>query len=209
MMIGIYIGCWLIIMMNKIWIILIIGGFIISIFTNNFQYMGDIIINSTNKALSVFINLALTMTLWNGIFEIAIKSGLIHYITLILKKPLCFIFPSLRKEDLALDLIAGNIIANFLGLGSAATPLGLKAMQELNRINNQKTYASRAMITFVLLNASAPTLFPTTIYSLRSLNGASTSIKLFILMICLSFFSCITGIILEKVFYRLSKDKPL
>lgn len=206
MMIGIYINGWWKNMMNKIWFFLILVGFSISILTNNFQDMGDIIINSTNKALSVFINLALTMTLWNGIFEIAVKSELIHYITIILKKPLCFIFPSLKEEDLALELIAGNIIANFLGLGSASTPLGLKAMQELNRINNQKNYASRAMIVFVLLNASAPTLFPTTIYSLRSLNGASTSIRLFILMIFLSFFSCITGIVLERIFHRFYKE---
>lgn len=208
-MIGIYIRCWYLSMMNKIWIFLILFGFLISILTGNFDKMGDIIINSTDKALNVFINLTLTMTLWNGLFEIAIKSDLIHYITIILKKPLCFIFPTLKKEDLALELIAGNIIANLLGLGSAATPLGIKTMNELNRINNQKAYASRAMIIFVLINASAPTIFPTTIYSLRSLNGANTSIELFILMILLSFLSFLIGIILERVFFYFSKDRPL
>lgn len=195
-------------MMNKIWIILILFGLIISMFTGNFGNMGNLILNSSEKAFSVFLNLALTMTFWNGIFEIAVKSELIHYITIILKKPLCLIFPSLKKEDLALELIAGNIIANFLGLGSAATPLGIKTMEELNRINTRKEVASRAMIIFILLNASAPTLFPTTIFGLRALRGAETSINLFILMIVLSFLSCLIGIFLEKIFYKLSKDKP-
>lgn len=196
-------------MMNKIWIILILLGIFISMFTGNFTDMGTLILNSSDKAFSVFLNLALTMTFWNGIFEIAVKSNLIHYITIILKKPLCLIFPSLKKEDIALELIAGNIIANFLGLGSASTPLGLKTMEELNRINTRKNVASRAMIIFVLLNASAPTLFPTTIFGLRALRGAATSNNLFILMIVLSFLSCLIGIILEKIFYHLSKDKPL
>ena len=178
-------------------------------FTGNFQDMGTLIINSSEKAFSVFLNLALMMTFWNGIFEIAIKSNLIHYITIILKKPLCLIFPTLKNNDIALNLIAGNIIANFLGLGSAATPLGIKTMEELNRINDQKNIASRAMIIFILLNASAPTLFPTSIYSLRVLNGGTTSNNLFILMICLSFLSCLIGIILERIFYRIAKDKPL
>ena len=149
------------------------------------------------------------MTFWNGIFEIAVKSDLIRYVTIILKKPLCIIFPRLKDEDLALELIAGNIIANFLGLGSAATPLGIKAMEELGRINKQRQYASRSMIIFILLNASAPTFFPTTIFGLRAIRGADTSINLFILMIVLSFISCFIGIILEKIFYYFSKDKPL
>lgn len=196
-------------MMNKIWIILILFGLIISMFTGNFTDMGSLILNSSEKAFSVFLNLALTMTFWNGIFEIAVKSDLIHYVTILLKKPLCLIFPSLRKEDLALELIAGNIMANFLGLGSAATPLGIKTMEELNRLNTRKSIATRSMIIFVLLNASAPTLFPTTIFGLRALKGAETSINLFILMIILSFVSCFIGIILEKIFYHFAKDKPL
>lgn len=196
-------------MMNKIWIILIFLGLLISMFTGNFTDMGNLILNSNEKAFSVFLNLSLTMIFWNGIFEIAVKSELIHYVTIILKKPLCLIFPSLKKEDVALELIAGNLIANFLGLGSAATPLGIKTMEELNRINMRKEVASRAMITFVLLNASAPTLFPTTIFGLRALRGAETTPNLFILMIILSFASCLIGIILEKMFYYFSKDKPL
>lgn len=195
--------------MNKIWIVLILFGLIISMFTGNFSNMGNLILNSSEKAFSIFLNLALTMTFWNGIFEIAVKSDLIHYVTILLKKPLCLIFPTLRNEDLALELIAGNIIANFLGLGSAATPLGIKTMEELNRINVRKEVASRSMIIFVLLNASAPTLFPTTIFGLRALRGADTTINLFILMIILSFLSCCIGIILEKIFYYLSKDKPI
>ena len=166
-------------MMNKIWIVLIFFGLIISMFTGNFSNMGNLILNSGEKAFSIFLNLALTMTFWNGIFEIAVKSDLIHYVTILLKKPLCLIFPTLRNEDLALELIAGNIIANFLGLGSAATPLGIKTMEELNRINVRKEVASRSMIIFVLLNASAPTLFPTTIFGLRALRGADTTINLF------------------------------
>ncbi len=208
-MIGIYIECWYKTMMNKIWIFLIFSGFIISMFTGNFTNIGTLIINSSEKAFSVFLNLMLTMTFWNGIFEIAVKSELIYYVTIIIKKPLCLIFPTLKNNDLALSLIAGNLIANFLGLGSAATPLGIKTMKELERINTTKELASRAMIIFILLNASAPTLFPTTIYSLRILNGATTSNNLFILMIVLSFLSCIIGIVLEKIFYHFSRIKPL
>ncbi len=204
-MIGYYMRNFFIIMINKIWYWLIVLGIFIAFFSGNGEAIANIILTSSKTALQVYISVGMMIIFWSGIFEIAIKSGLITNIAKLLRKPLTLIFPMLRKEEETLELIACNMIANFLGLGSASTSSGLKVMNKLAELNEKKDIASRAMIIFVIINASAPTLFPTTIYGLRSLSGATTTITLFLLMITLSLFSCITGLLLERLFNKVTE----
>ena len=194
-------------MINYVWNALLIAGIIISIFTGKINDMGNIIINSSNDAFKIFFNVALVILFWGGIFNIAIESGLIKNLTKAFKKPLLKLFPELNKDDIALEYICSNILANLLGLGSAATPLGLKAINELQKINPNKGSPSRSMTTFILLNVSSLTLFPTTIISIRTLYKGTTDIPLITLMLIGTIFSSIMAIILDRIFYYINKRK--
>lgn len=194
-------------MINYVWNALLIAGIIISIFTGKINDMGNIIINSSNDAFKIFFNVALVILFWGGIFNIAIESGLIKNLTKAFKKPLLKLFPELNEDDIALEYICSNILANLLGLGSAATPLGLKAINELQKINPNKGSPSRSMTTFILLNVSSLTLFPTTIISIRTLYKGTTDIPLITLMLIGTIFSSIMAIILDRIFYYINKRK--
>lgn len=184
-----------------------IVGIVISIFTGQITNMGNIIINSSNEAFNIFFNVALVILFWGGIFNIAIESGLIKNLTKICKKPLLKLFPELNADDIALEYICSNILANLLGLGSAATPLGLKAINELQKINPNKNKPSRSMTTFIILNVSSLTLFPTTIISIRTLYKGTTNLSLISLMLIGTLFSSISAIILDRIFYIIEKRK--
>lgn len=193
-------------MVNKIWSMLIICGITISVFTGKITLMGDIIINSATGAFKIFFNVGILMLFWGGLFNIAIESGLIKNLIKLFKKPLKLLFPELPIDSMAMEYVASNIIANLMGLGSAATPLGLQAFKEMQQINNQDI-PSRSMLTFIILNVSSLTFFPTTIIGLRTLYKGTTPINLLSLMIIMPLFSTIVAIILDRLFYFFSKRK--
>lgn len=193
-------------MINRIWIVLIIIGIIISFFTNEVNRLGDVILKSSNDALMIFIKVGLMITFWNGIFRIAYESGLINRLSKTFKKPLKWLFPDL-SNDKALEYIAGNIIANLLGLGSASTPLGLKAFEEMQKENIAPDTASRSMITFILINVTSLTLFPTAIISFRSLYQAKSNLDIIILMIILTISATLIALILDRIFFYFEQRK--
>ena len=193
--------------MSKIWYILIVVGIIVSIFTGHFEQMGEIILGSCSAAFDIFLKLALLILFWNGIFQIAIDSGLIKHITHFLIKPLSKIFPEVDPDSLVMEYIWSNMVANMLGLGSAATPLGLKAFEELQRQNPHPDRPSRSMVTLILVNVSTITLFPTTIIGLRTLYGGKSDLSLIAMMILVSTFSTIVAILLDRIFYRIGKRR--
>lgn len=194
-------------MINRIWNALIIVGILISIVTGRFKDMGNVILNSSSEALKIFTNVALVILFWGGIFNIAIESGMIKNLTKRVSKPLKKLFPELKEDDSALEYICSNIIANLLGLGSAATPLGLKAFEELQKLNPHKDRPSRSMVTFILINVSSLTLFPTTILGIRTLYKGNNDISFITLMIIGTIFSSMLAIILDRIFYYIDKRK--
>lgn len=187
--------------MNKVWSILIIGGILLAVFFGDLNVLGDVIVSSTTDAFNIFFKLALLILFWNGIFNIAIDSGLIKNVTKILIKPLSFLLPEIDPTSLCMEYICSNIIANMLGLGAAATPLGLKAFEELQKLNLDKDRPSRSMNTFVLLNVSSLTFFPTTIISLRSLNKGTTDLSLIMLMIITTCFATAFVIVVDRIIW--------
>lgn len=128
--------------------------------------MGEVILNSSHDAFDMLFSLAPLIVLWSGIMNIASKSGLLNKFSKLLRPFLKLIMPSV-KNDKALEYISSNIAANMLGLGSVATPAGLKAMKELDKENINKDIASDAMITFLVLNTSGVTIIPMTVIALR------------------------------------------
>ena len=160
-------------MVSIIWGLLIVIGIIYSFLSNNFNFVNNEILSSSAQSLEMFLSLFPTIVLWMGLMKIAENSGLLSKISYKFSFILSHLFPSIQRGHESLGLIASNIIINMLGLGSAATPFGLKAMEKLQELNKEKDTASEAMITFLVLNTSGVTLVPTTIISLRLLYGSA------------------------------------
>lgn len=190
--------------MNKIWCFLLISGIFISLLTGNINNLGNIMIDSSMKAFDIFFQTGILILFWGGLFQIAIDSGMVKRFSKLLKKPLKKIYPELDMESKAYELICSNMVANILGLGAAATPMGLLAFKEMAKdcVNGKPT---RSMLTFIAINCSSLTLIPTTIISLRKLNNGTSSFRLILMMIAATSISTFVAIILDKIFYRRSK----
>ena len=158
-------------MINYLWGFFIIVGVLYSIITGDTNLTNNLL-NSGKQGIDMIINLVPLMCLWLGTMKIAEKSGLLNIVSAKLSKIIKILFPEIPKGDPAVGYISSNIVMNMLGLGNAATPFGIKTMKELKRLNQNKDIASRSMITFLVINTSSVTIIPTTVISLRLLNGS-------------------------------------
>lgn len=159
-------------MVNIIWALFIIIGIIYSLISGNFNIINNEILVSGKSALDLLLGMLPLLVIWMGLMKVAEEAGIISAISKMMSPILKKIFPSVPNNDPSLGFIASNIAANMAGLGSAATPFGLKAMESLQKLNKDKKVASEAMITFLVLNTSGVTIVPTTIISLRLLYGS-------------------------------------
>lgn len=189
-------------MINKIWGFFIISGILFSLFTGNIEVINKEILECTNTAFDMIIKIFPVLALWLGIMKIAETSGLLKKIANMLTPLLSKIFPEIPAGHESLSLIASNIIANMAGLGSAATPFGLKAMDSLQTINEKKDTASRSMITFLVLNTSGVTIIPTTIISLRMLYGSIDPTGIVIPCLIATTCSTIAGLTIDRIIAR-------
>lgn len=191
------------ILVNYLWGFFIIVGVVYSLFTGRIENINNAILNSGESALKIIMNIFPLMCLWLGVMNIAQKSGLLDVLARKLRGILTFIFPEIPKDHEAFGYIASNIIVNMVGLGNAATPFGLKAMQSLKELNKGKDEASRSMITFLIINTSSVTLIPTTVITLRLLSGSANPSEILTVSIIVTILSCILGLILDRLFYFL------
>ncbi len=189
-------------MVNIIWFTLIIIGILYSFFTNNLELANNTIMESANISLDMLFKIFPAVALWMGLTKIAEESGLLNKMSEKLTPFLSKLFPEIPKGHESLGLIASNMVANIFGLGSAATPFGLKAMSSLQKLNNKKDTASRSMITFLVINTSGLTIIPTTIISLRMMYGSVNPTKIVLACIISTFFSTLAGIIIDKILAR-------
>jgi len=193
-------------MVGYIWAFLIGIGVIYSLLSGNISVINDSILTNVNEALDLILNLLPIIVLWTGILKIAEVSGLLDKFASFLNPVLSKLFPDIPKSNKALGYISSNIAANMLGLGSAATPAGLKAMNELQKINPNKDTASTPMITFLVLNTAGVTLIPTTILALRVAYKSSSPGEIILPAILATACSSIAGLTLDY-FIRKRKKK--
>lgn len=161
-------------MINFIWAGLLISGFIVGIINGNVDAVTNAAIESANTAVELAIGLVGVMALWLGIMKIAEESGLVEKLAKGLKPITLKLFPDVPADHPAMGAMVMNMAANILGLGNAATPLGLKAMQELQELNPKKDTATDAMVTFLAINTSSITLVPATSIAILASAGAKT-----------------------------------
>lgn len=160
-------------MLNTIWPIFIIISFSYAIFSGSLEHLNSAIFQSTSDAIMLAINLLGTICLWNGIMQVANKTSIIDKLTNLLSPIIKVLFPEIKKNKQIQKEISMNMIANILGLGNAATPLGLKAMKSMQKENPKKDTLTNSMLVFIVLNTASIQIIPTTVIAIRSSLGSS------------------------------------
>ena len=189
-------------MVNIIWTLFITCGIIYAIVTNNVDVVNNTIMESSKTSLDMIIQIFPVLALWMGLMNIAEKSKLLDKFSNLISPVLTKLFPEIPRGHESLSYIASNIIANVFGLGSAATPFGLKAMESLQKLNKKKDTASRSMITFLIINTSGVTLVPTTIISMRMMYKSTNPTVILLACIIGTTCSTIGGIFVDKIFTK-------
>lgn len=190
-------------MINKIWAFFIIVGILFSVITNNLSTLNSEILNSAKVTLNMLLEIFPIMALWLGLMNIAKESGLLFKISKAISPVLSKLFPDIPKGHESIGYIASNIIINVFGLGSAATPFGLKAMKSLQELNPKKDTASKSMITFLVINTGGVTLVPTTIIALRMLYNSTNPTEIVWPCIIATVISSICAVILDRILYKI------
>ena len=197
--------------LNYIWIAFFIIAFVIALV--KLIFLGDVevfpaMMNSTfdssKTAFEISLGLTGVLSLWLGIMKIGEKGGVINLFARVLSPVFTKLFPDIPKGHPATGSIFMNIAANMLGLDNAATPLGLKAMEQLQEINPKKDTASNPMIMFLVLNTSGLTLIPVSIMVYRAQQGAAQPTDIFIPILLATFFSTLAGIIATSLYQRIN-----
>ncbi|MDD2586644.1 MAG: nucleoside recognition domain-containing protein [Syntrophomonadaceae bacterium] len=165
-------------MLNFVWLFLLASGVIVAAFTGNIEVVTEAALGAAKGAVEVCFDLIGVMALWLGIMRIAEHGGMVRGLARLMKPVMIKLFPSVPSDHPAMGAIILNLSANMLGLGNAATPFGMKAMKELQKLNPGSDEASEAMCTFLALNTSCITLIPATIIGVRLSFGSSNSTEI-------------------------------
>ena len=189
-------------MINYIWFVMIFLGLIVGIFTGNGEGISNAIIGSIDSTVSFIIGLVGLMCFWCGVMKVAEKSGFTEKLAKLMKPILKLIFKESAKDEKALGAIVMNITANMMGLGNAATPFGIEAMEEMDRLNNEKGRASNDMALFLVLNAACIQLVPSTVLSIRAAAGSTNPGVIILPAIISTGTAAIVGVICCKILQR-------
>ncbi len=194
-------------MLNYIWFGMLVVGFIVGIMNGRIEEVTQAVVDSSKTAIEISIGLMGIMCLWTGLMGIAEKSGIIRGISKLVRPVIKFLFPGIPKDHPATGAVVMNLTANFLGLGNAATPLGLKAMNELQKLNRQKDTATNEMSMFLVLNTACIQFIPTTIIALRAASGSKNPTEIIGTIWVATICATISGVIAAKIFSLFTKNK--
>lgn len=186
-------------MLNILWVIMIAGGIFFAAFHGTMGQITESFISSSTEAVNLCIFMLGVIGVWNGMMEIAVKSGLMKKIAKTMYPFIHWLFPDIPPRHKANEYIAANMAANILGLGWAATPAGLKAMQELQKLEEGGGRASDMMCAFLVLNISSLQLVPINMIAYRSQYGSVNPAAVVLPAICATMISTIAGIAFIKM----------
>ena len=200
-----------IMVLNYIWIGFFVVAFVIALVKlvvmgdfDVFPAMMDSTFSSSKTAFEISLGLTGVLSLWMGVMKIGEKGGVVNVLARLLSPVFCKLFPDIPKGHPVTGSIFMNIAANMLGLDNAATPLGLKAMEQMQELNKEKETASNPMIMFLVLNTSGLTLIPVSIMVYRAQMGAAQPTDIFIPILLATFFSTLAGVIITSLFQRIN-----
>lgn len=192
-------------MLNYIWFGLMALALVIAAFTGKIEAVSNAAVESAKTAVEIAIGLVGVMTLWLGIMRIAEAGGLVALLGRLLRPVLRWLFPEVPAEHPANGAIVMSIAANMLGLNNAATPLGIKAMEELQTLNEEKETASNPMVTFMALNTSGVQLIPTTMIGILLAAGSKNPTWIIAPGIIATFIGTAAAVIAAKFLQRFYK----
>lgn len=194
-------------MLNVLWPIFIIISFVYAILFGNVEEVNNGIFSSLTDAVQLTITFLGTMCFWNGIMQIAQNTSFVDKLVHTLKPLLRFLFPDLYPKDKAYQEISMNVVANILGLGNAATPLGLKAMTTLQEENPKKDTVTNAMAMFIILNTASIQLIPTNVIAIRTALGSQNASGIIFPVWIATIAAAIAGIAVTKICIAKSKKR--
>lgn len=189
-------------MLNALWIFLFAGGLAYAALTGQPQLATQAAMEGATEAVSLVLSLLGITMFYMGLMEIATQSGLAKKISGLAAVVIQPLFPHLKKEEPAMQAVCMNLSANALGLGNAATPLGLVAMEELQKKNKDKSRATDEMVSLIVLNASSVQLIPTSIIALRAAAGSGNPAGITGVMLLSTLCTTLTGAILCRVLQK-------
>lgn len=186
-------------MINIVWFLILFIGISFGLVSGDGEILSKTIINTTTDTVKLIINLVGMMCLWCGVMKIAERSGLTAKLARILRPVLKRIFKEAGKDERALGAIVMNLTANMFGLSNAATPFGIKAMEEMDRLQGHKETASNDMVLFLILNAACIQFVPTTVVSIRAAVNSMNPGAIIIPAICTTTFASVLGVTICKL----------
>ncbi|HEX2123333.1 MAG TPA: nucleoside recognition domain-containing protein [Thermoanaerobaculia bacterium] len=195
-------------MLNYIWFGLMLIALIVAAFNGTAEAVSKAAVDSAKTAVEIAIGLVGVMTLWLGMMRIAEAAGLVSLLGRALRPILRWLFPDVPAEHPASGAIVLSIAANMLGLNNAATPLGIKAMEELQTLNPQKDTATNAMVTFMAVNTSGVQLIPTTMIGILAAAGSKNPTAIISTAFIATMIGTIAAVIAAKLLQRFYTTPP-
>ncbi|MDT2242414.1 nucleoside recognition domain-containing protein [Paenibacillus larvae] len=188
-------------MVNWIWLFFLVAGFAVAAVQGKIDVVTQAVFDGAKSGVTVCFGLISILVFWLGIMKITEDSGLLKKLAVLLRPIVRFLFPSIPKDHPAVGYIMSNMSANILGLGNAATPMGIRAMQELQKLNPEKDTASPAMCTLLALNTASITLIPTTLIAIRMNFHSKNPADIVGSTLMATFVATVAAIIVDR-FYR-------
>lgn len=189
--------------MNYIWSFLILISFVAGAYNGKLNEVVNAILTGAETSIQVAIGICGVMVFWLGIMKIAEKSGIVEFIAKILNPVAKILFPEVKNNKDAIGNIAMNFSANALGLANAATPMGLKAMEELQEVNIDKTTASNSMCMLLAMNTAGFQLIPATVIAILVSAGAKNPTEIILPTLLVTSFAFITAVITAKIMQKI------
>ena len=186
-------------MLNKIWPFFIIISFAYSIYTGKISNFNGAIFSSAEQTVNLCLTLLGTLCLWNGIMNIALKTSFVQKLTKFFRPVIHFLFPEFKQDEEISRQISMNMIANILGLGNASTPIGLKAIDSMQKKNHDKKSLSDPMAMFILINTASLQIIPTTVIAIRTSLGSQNPSRIVLAVWVATIVAFITAISAGKI----------
>ncbi len=193
--------------MGKFFFFAVLASVIFGMINGKTAEVSAAAIEESTHAVELSIKLLGSLCFWSGIMEVARKSGFVEFLQKALRPLLSFVFPRIKNEKEAMGAISMNVAANLLGLGNAATPLGISAMKELHRLSGFSAVATAEMVCFVVMNTASLQLLPTTVAALRLESGNGRPLDILPAVWFVSACSLLAGILAAKIGFPKGEEK--
>ena len=189
-------------MVNYIWGFMLVFGFIFALFNGTMEEVNKAIFDGAQEAVTLCIGLISILVFWLGMMRIAEESGLLVKLAKLFRPLVKRLFPEVPANHPAMGYILSNMISNMFGLGNAATPLGIKAMEELKHLNGGKNSASRSMVTFLAINTASITIIPTTVIAIRMNYNSASPTEIVVPTLIATVISMLGAVMIDRYFYN-------